>query len=366
MSSAPRVLVLGSVLGQEMGGVRRHNQELLPRAAQLLLERGGGLSVLEGQVPCAFDLPASIERIPSSIPPRPILRRAMAEGRTLRKLLDERTREGRPFDLVHSAHQPLPRGFDTPLSLLIHDLRSLRKAHSSFSRRLLARQLLGRSSRRARCLMTVSESMADEIASSLQLERATIHVVPNGADHFVPLERAPHPRGALLCVGHLEPRKNQQLLLHTLALDASLPGVDFVGAAKAGALEELQALARELGVQDRVRFLGALEDGSLLELYAQTPCVVLPSTLEGFGIVAVEAMRASAPLAVSSIPAHLEVCSKGVPSFADDPEECARAIQQALALAPAKLAEFRQDASRYTWQASAQKLVESWCRALPL
>jgi hypothetical protein len=47
--SAPRVLVSGVVLGQPMGGVRRHNAELLPRVARLLAERGGSLAVLEGR-----------------------------------------------------------------------------------------------------------------------------------------------------------------------------------------------------------------------------------------------------------------------------------------------------------------------------
>jgi hypothetical protein len=46
---APRVLVAGTVLGQPMGGVRRHNQELLPRVARRLAARGGALAVLAGR-----------------------------------------------------------------------------------------------------------------------------------------------------------------------------------------------------------------------------------------------------------------------------------------------------------------------------
>jgi glycosyltransferase involved in cell wall biosynthesis len=364
VSSTPRVLVLGSVLGQGMGGVRRHNQELLPRAAQLLSESGGSLSVLEGLEPCAFELPDTIERIPSQVPSRPALRRAMAEGHALRNLLDERAREGRPFHWVHTAHQPVPRGFDTSLSLLIHDLRSLTKAHSPFSRRLVARELIGRSANRARLLMTVSESMADEMATTLQVDRETIQVIPNGADHFTPRPRVDDPRGPLLCVGHLEPRKNQELLLRAIALDTTLPDVEFVGANKGDALTKLQALARELGIQDRVRFSAAsdeeVNDATLADLYANTMCVVLPSTLEGFGIVAVEALRAGAPLAVSRIPAHMEVCPPEIAAFENDPADCARAIHEALATPPGKLSAFRAASDRFNWQASAATLVECW------
>ena len=79
--SAPRVLVSGVVLGQPMGGVRRHNQELLPRLARLLEEDGGGLAILEGRKPVALELPPSIERFPSSVPSSPPLVRAMGESR---------------------------------------------------------------------------------------------------------------------------------------------------------------------------------------------------------------------------------------------------------------------------------------------
>ena len=42
---AARVLIAGALLGQPPGGVRRHNNELLPRAARALQERGGRLAV---------------------------------------------------------------------------------------------------------------------------------------------------------------------------------------------------------------------------------------------------------------------------------------------------------------------------------
>ena len=57
MTRAPRVLVSGVVLGQPMGGVRRHNAELLPRAARLCAAEGGAVDVLEGRSRVELDLP---------------------------------------------------------------------------------------------------------------------------------------------------------------------------------------------------------------------------------------------------------------------------------------------------------------------
>jgi glycosyltransferase involved in cell wall biosynthesis len=346
-----------------MGGVRRHNAELLPRAARLLAERGGSLSLLEGTHPCAFDVPAAIERISSEIPPRPVLKRALVEGHALRRVLNERAANDRAFHLVHTAHQPVPRGFETPLTVMIHDLRMLRKSHSPFSRRLIAKEILGRSANRARCLMTVSASMADEIAATLAVDRELIQVVANGGDHFLALARDCQERAPMLCVGHLEPRKNQALLLRTLALDPNLPDVEFVGGNKGDCQDVLQALAQELGVSERVRFLGSVDDEQLGQLFSRTSCVVLPSQLEGFGIVALEALRARAPLAISCIPAHMEVAPNGVPHFEDDGQDCLRAIRQALQLESSAIEAFAHEVERYTWDAAAEQLVNAWCAA---
>jgi phosphatidyl-myo-inositol dimannoside synthase len=47
----------------------------------------------------------------------------------------------------------------------------------------------------------------------------------------------------------------------------------------------LQALTRSLGIDERVRFLGAVDDDALKRLYASSDLLALPSTQEGFGLV---------------------------------------------------------------------------------
>ncbi len=344
--SAPRVLVCGSVLGQPMGGVRRHNQELLPRAAALLEARGGKLAVLEGRERIAFELPPSIERIGSDVPARPVFLRALRESRALGRT--------RGFDLVHTGHLPAPRGLSVPFTIMLHDLRHVAAG------RLLARVALRDALRRARGVFTVSESVRAELVERFGVDPGRVSVVPNAADHFVALPRAPGKDARLLCLGHLEPRKNQELLLRALALDPGLPGADFAGAPKAGERERLEALARELGLGARARFLGPFEDAELPALYARAAAAVFPARLEGFGIGVLEALRARCPLALSRIPAHLELAGGAVVSFApDDARACAEAIRAALAApAPSGFTE------RYSWAASALALVEGWDRFL--
>jgi glycosyltransferase involved in cell wall biosynthesis len=358
--SAPRVLVSGVVLAQPMGGVRRHNAELLPRAARLLAEDGGSLAVLHGPDGIPFELPESVELLPSRVPARPVIARATAEKFALSRALVTAADEGRPFDVVHTAHLPVPRGLAAPLALTIHDLRSLELAETPMARRLVARSVIGGAVKRASALITVSETVRAELAARAGRPPESIHLVPNAADHLEVLPRAPGPDAPLLHVGHLEKRKNLELLLEALALAPELPRLELAGSEKNDERARLQERAAELGVSDRVRFLGAVPDADLPGLYARAACVVLPSRLEGFGIPALEAMRARCPLAVSSAGALPEV-APDAPRFApDDAAGCAEAIRAALDEDERALDAAEQRAAALTWDASASALVEAW------
>lgn len=356
---APRVLVAGAVLAQGPSGVRRHNQELLPRAARLLSAEGGGLALLAGREGISFELPPPLETLASDVPSGPPLVRALHEGRALRRALAEAAARGAPFDLVHTAHLPAPRGLPVPMTLTLHDLRALSLEHTPFSRRFVARSVIGAAVRSARLVVTVSETVGALVRSAFR-PRA-LRVVPNAGDHFVPLPRRAGPDAPLLAVGHLEPRKNLELLLHALARDAHLPRLELAGGARAGEEQRLRALATELGVAARVRFLGPVSEAELVRLHAEAAAVVIPSRLEGFGLGVLEAQRAEVPLAIANVGALPEVAGADVPSFApDDVAGCVAAIRAALLEPPERLAAHAARAGRYRWDASSALLVEAW------
>jgi len=353
------VLVAGAVLAQGASGVRRHNQELLPRAARRLAAEGGALAVLAGRDGLSFALPPSIEVLPSRVPSGPPLARALHEGRALCAALAEADARGAPFDLVHTAHLPAPRGLPVPYTLTLHDLRALSLEHTPFSRRFVARSVIGAAVRGARLVVTVSETVGALVRSAFR-PRA-LRVVPNAGDHFVPEPRCAAPDAPLVAVGHLEPRKNLELLLAALALDPGLPPLVLAGAARAGEEERLRTRASELGVAARVRFLGPVSDAELVHLHATAAAVVIPSRLEGFGIGVLEAQRAGVPLAITNVGALPEVAGADVPSFApDDAAGCAAALRLALAQSPERLAAHAARADRYRWDTSAELLVAAW------
>ena len=109
------------------------------------------------------------------------------------------------------------------------------------------------------------------------------------------------PRGFLLFVGTLEPRKNIPTLLKAYAhLRPRLADIPLVLVGGKGWLyEEIFATIEELGLRPHVRHLQGVSDEKLAGLYAAASLLALPSHYEGFGLPPLEAMHQGCPVITS-------------------------------------------------------------------
>lgn len=82
--------------------------------------------------------------------------------------------------------------------------------------------------------------------------------------------------------------------------------------------ERLESKTRELGLSDAVRFTGPVSDEELDRLYRRSAFFAMPSVNEGFGLVFLEAMRAS-KLCVGGVGAASEIIEDGATGFVLDP-----------------------------------------------
>lgn len=159
----------------------------------------------------------------------------------------------------------------------------------------------------------------------------------------------PHPpslrlQGArvLLFVGRVAPNKRLPVLVEALALlRDQMPPVhavvigDTTDVYRAEA-DRCQALATELGVADRLHFLGQVEAGRLRNAYGSAEVFVIPSVHEAFSLPVREAMACGAPVVAARAGALPEaVGSAGLTFTPDDPADLARQVRRAL-LAPAR------------------------------
>jgi glycogen(starch) synthase len=188
--------------------------------------------------------------------------------------------------------------------------------------------------RDAAAVITCSRFMAAEVSTLFQLDPAEVRVIANGVDPTVPTESrseletddagsARSYRGTPLLVfaGRLVHEKGLQELIKALPLlREELPGVRLVVAGTGQQLADQQDRAARYGVGDLIDWVGFLDAAELAGLLAAAGLVVVPSLYEPFGMVALEAQLAGAPVAVSDTGGLAELVEHGRTGLRFTPE----------------------------------------------
>lgn len=222
--------------------------------------------------------------------------------RALRRAVRE---EAAQVDVVH-AHWWFPAGLSAafaaragrPLVVTLHgsDVRLARGA--------LAGGLFRAVAQRAAAVTAVSSWLADETVRLTGAARPRVAPMPIDRSRFAPAGAA---RDGLLFVGKLDAQKGLHVLLDALPHIVAARGpLTVIGDGPDRAA--LQAQAQQLGVADRVRWLGALPQPALVPHYQQAGAVILPASApEGLGLVAIEARACGAPIVASAIGGLVDV-----------------------------------------------------------
>ncbi len=359
---SPTALVLGHVIAQPAGGVRRHAEQVWPRVAELWRERGGRLAFLDNDDALPLDLPDDVVRLTD---PR-LKRSRWTRARSERRVLPAAIEKLGGIDLLHTAHLPVVRPpAGTRLCWMIHDLRRADAHLSGYFGAALGQRWIEQGLARAHHVLCVSRKVSLDLHHGWEVPKERLTVARHGGDHLEVLPRQAGPDAPILFVGHLEPRKNLVLLLEALAIDPGLPRLILAGRPKAGHRAHLERRARDLGVEGRIEFRDRPSDAQLSELLSIAGCLVLPSHLEGFGLPVIEAQRAGVPAAVARSGALAEIGGPCAASFdARDPQACARALRISLARPKGELERAARRANAFRWDLAAKRLVEAWEAAL--
>jgi teichuronic acid biosynthesis glycosyltransferase TuaC len=149
----------------------------------------------------------------------------------------------------------------------------------------------------AKRVICISEEVRRRILAGSSSLRSTA-VVYNGVDTsvFAPTQHSANRDPVVASVGSLIPIKGHDVTLRAIAelnADFSRLRVRIVG--EGVEQRRLQALARELGIADRVDFLGRRTRQEVAELLQSSAIFVLPSRFEGLGVAYLEAMASGLP-----------------------------------------------------------------------
>ena len=303
-----------------------------------------------------------------------------------------REREGLRYELVHShywlsvvAGDELARRWGAPHLAMFHTLGEVklraRASESEPAERLEAERRLVNTVDR---VVAATEHERQLLRQLYRVPRERIAVIPLGVDldDFRPRSQA-QARAALgfdederllLAVGRIEPLKGFDILIRALAEMTERERVTLVviGGDERAAAEfaRLRAIAGEVGVDGRVRFLGAVPHERIADYYDAADVVVVPSFYESFGLVALEAMASGVPVVASRVGGLTSTVADGRTGYLVPwrcPEPFAEKIDLLLAngaLRESLGAAGRRSMERYAWGKIAAALLELYSEVL--
>jgi glycosyltransferase involved in cell wall biosynthesis len=231
----------------------------------------------------------------------------------------------------------VPRRFPT-----FHSLVFVARGGADDRRNRLARRTLRAFGRIATRFVAISEAVRVKVIESTGVAPERVVTVRNGIELPPPADPALRARRraelgvadgdpVAICVGRLSPAKGHPHLLRALALlVGEFPRLTCLLIGDGEERTQLERLASELGVAERVRFLGFRSD--VAEWLALGDVFVLPSNWEGLPIALLEAMAAGLPAVATRVAGSVEVIRDGngllVPP--QDPPALAAALRSLL------------------------------------
>jgi glycosyltransferase involved in cell wall biosynthesis len=177
-------------------------------------------------------------------------------------------------------------------------------------------------------IVVLSDFTKDKLSHHYDIPDEKIALIPGGVDlvRFSPATNRtairkslhiPARKFVLFTVRNLVARMGLENLLYAVSkVTKEIPNIYLVIGGKGPLKEKLVALAQRLSIQDRVRFVGFIQEGELPSYYQMADLFVLPTKeLEGFGLVTVEALASGLPVLGTPIGGTKEILTKLNPDF---------------------------------------------------
>ena len=273
-------------------------------------------------------------------------------------------------DVVHGPNYLVPPTRDAATVVSVHDVSFEHGPPLCIEGALPHRRSVRTAIRRGAWVHTVSEYVAGEVRAIYGLDDHRVVTVPNGV-RLPPAGRHPSPGAPyVLALGSVDRRKELTTLVAAFdSLAACHADLRLLLAGPDGdAAEDLAQAIAHSPHSGRIERLGWVDDGARAALVRQAAAVAYPSRYEGFGLVPLEAMAAGRPVVTSPVSAIPEVAGDAaLYAVAGDADSLAEALQRVLtdsALVADLCARGRLRAASYTWDRTAEGMLDLYSRAV--
>jgi glycosyltransferase involved in cell wall biosynthesis len=169
-------------------------------------------------------------------------------------------------------------------------------------------RMQGKVARRARIVLTPSESSARDVVTDFGVDPAVVQVIPLGVDDLFRPPEAPRVPGRIVAMASADaPMKGIATLLESFAKLRTEREVELLLVTKPQPGGRTERLIDRLAIGDSVRFVHGISDDQLVEVMGSAEVACVPSLYEGFSLPTAELMACATPLVVSRAGAIPEV-----------------------------------------------------------
>ena len=184
-------------------------------------------------------------------------------------------------------------------------------------------------------LLATSEEIREVALELYAHPRSEVMTNAVDTERFAPLdatERASGGRRRLVVPRRLFPKNGVEYLVRAMPLICEVADVEACIVGDGPERERLEALAVELGVAERVEFLGARSNRDMPAILNHAEVAVVPSLMEATSIAALEAMACGVPVAASAVGGLPEIIDQDVGALFEpaDPGALATAVVDLL------------------------------------
>ena len=259
--------------------------------------------------------------------------------------------------VFHSSYYRLPKDRSVNIVTTVHDFTyerfetGIRKFVHAYQKR---RAILN-----SDVVICISENTKQDLLAFIpEASGKDIRVVYNGvSDDYVPLENLVATiRPFIIFIGARSGYKNFSCLVNAIEY---LPDYDLV-CVGGGEFTSQELALLNTSVPDRYRHDSYLSNENLNVLYNQAFCLVYPSLYEGFGIPALEAMRAGCPVIASNSSSLPEICGDAAVLLDEiSPETVSDSIKslENKTIRESYVAKGLNNSSRFSWATNAQEII---------
>jgi len=294
-----------------------------------------------------------------------------SDGRNrLKRILTESTafrRRASGVEGVHHFGGHLPLLSPRPAAVTIHDLQPLDIPENfSLLKRLYSKFVIPTSIKRADLVVAVSGGVSEQISKKFEISDECLRTVSIGVERIKTEPTEPEDPPTILYPASTYPHKNHVTLIKAFVrLSENNPDVRLVFTGAPGKAElQVRKEIEKSGLEERISLLGRVSSQKKKEILNSASIMAFPSTYEGFGIPVLEAMAAGVPvIAAQGTPATNLLGEGSLTVKHDDDEAWSFALNRLLNdqdLRNRLVFEGFKQANKYTYQNSAQQLLETW------